>query len=68
MSPSSLALPSSYVLEMLHKASRLVSKAGGHVLSKRALKHFAMHLVMVLCPLRTFSDFRIHQFLKSAAP
>ena len=35
------ALPSSYVLEMLHKASRLVSKAGGHVLSKRALKHFA---------------------------
>jgi len=35
------ALPSSYVLEMLHKASRLVSKAGGQLLSKRALKHFA---------------------------
>ena len=34
-------LPSSYVMEMLHRASRLVSKAGGHVLSKRALKHFA---------------------------
>ena len=28
-------------MEMLHRASRLVSKAGGHVLSKRALKHFA---------------------------
>jgi conserved oligomeric Golgi complex subunit 1 len=34
-------LPSSYVLEMMHKASRMISKAGGHLLSRRALKHFA---------------------------